>query len=74
VSKLLEAIDQKTAALENAAAKAKTAGDATDQATLARDEVFTAIAALREDVDALEVITPAALWPAPTYGDMLFKL
>jgi glutamine synthetase len=74
VSKLLEAIDQKTAALEIVAAKAKAAGDATDQATIARDEVFAALAALREDVDALEVITPATLWPAPIYGDMLFKL
>ncbi|MDR1453106.1 MAG: glutamine synthetase III [Candidatus Margulisbacteria bacterium] len=74
VSKLLEAIDQKTAVLETAAAQAKAAGDATDQATLARDKVFTAIAALRENVDALEVILPADLWPTPTYGDMLFKL
>ncbi|MDR2429162.1 MAG: glutamine synthetase III [Candidatus Margulisbacteria bacterium] len=74
ISKLLEAIDQKTAVLETAAAKARAAGDATDQATIARDEVFTAIAALREAVDALEVISPACAWPVPTYGDMLFKL
>ncbi|MDR1997627.1 MAG: glutamine synthetase III [Candidatus Margulisbacteria bacterium] len=74
VSALLEAIDQKTVQLETAAAEARAAGDTTDQATVARDEVFTSIAALREDVDALEVITPAELWPVPTYGEMLFKL
>ncbi|MDR2431360.1 MAG: glutamine synthetase III [Candidatus Margulisbacteria bacterium] len=74
VSRLLEAINKKTAALEAANAKANAAEDATDKAILFRDEVFTAIAALREEVDALEVIVPAYVWPVPTYADMLFKL
>ncbi|GBR75371.1 glutamine synthetase type III [Candidatus Termititenax persephonae] len=73
-SRLLSAIDKKTAALAAAAALAKAADDATKQATIARDEVFVALSALREDIDALEVITPADIWPVPTYAEMLFKL
>ncbi len=30
--------------------------------------------ALREDIDALEVITPTELWPVPDYADLLFRL
>ena len=30
--------------------------------------------ALRADVDALEAIIPADLWPVPTYAELLFKL
>jgi len=29
---------------------------------------------LREDIDALEEITPADIWPVPTYSDLMFKL
>jgi len=74
VGKLLTAIAKKTSALESAAAKSKSAGDATKQAISARDEICTALAALRESVDELEAITPADIWPVPVYSDMLFKL
>ncbi|GBR72283.1 glutamine synthetase type III [Candidatus Termititenax spirochaetophilus] len=74
VSAYLEAISKKTDKLEAAIAKAKVVADATDQAVISRDVVFPAIASLREDVDALEIISPADIWPVPTYADMLFNL
>jgi len=39
-----------------------------------REKVFTAQSALREDIDALEQLTPKCLWPVPAYVDMLFDL
>ena len=37
-----------------------------------RDELIPAMGALRTAADQLEQLTPAALWPIPTYGEMLF--
>jgi glutamine synthetase len=37
-----------------------------------RDSVVTAMAALRETGDEIEVVVPHALWPLPTYREMLF--
>ena len=37
-------------------------------------KVLDAMDALRESVDAMEVLTSSDYWPYPTYGDMLFKL
>jgi len=37
-----------------------------------RDNVVTAMAALRETGDEIEVVVPHALWPLPTYREMLF--
>jgi len=37
-----------------------------------RDHVVTAMAALRETGDALEVLMPHETWPLPTYREMLF--
>jgi glutamine synthetase len=39
-----------------------------------RDVVFKAMEALRNDGDKLETIIDAALWPLPTYAQMLFML
>jgi len=37
-----------------------------------RDKVVPAMLKLRETGDAIEVLTPHALWPLPTYREMLF--
>jgi len=39
-----------------------------------RDKVFPAMVDLRGDIDALEAILPADLWPVPVYSDLLFNL
>ena len=41
-------------------------------AKFVRDNVVTAMATLRETGDEIEVVVPHALWPLPTYREMLF--
>ena len=45
-----------------------------DRALYFRKEVNTAMEALRSPVDKLEMIVDKALWPMPSYGDMLFEV
>jgi glutamine synthetase len=47
-------------------------GDAEKHAKYFRDKVIPAMAALREVGDSLECYVPQALWPLPTYREMLF--
>lgn len=74
ISSLLESANKKLAALEEATKKAQAVSDAEKKAEAYRDKVFTAQADLRKDIDVLETLVPARLWPVPTYADMLFKL
>jgi len=60
--------------LEGATARARKIADTVRQAEAYRDKVFPATLALRGDIDALEMLVPADLWPVPTYADLLFKL
>ncbi len=71
---LSEAISAKTAALkkETAAAAAKETNLAT--ATAYCDKVVPAMEALRADIDTLEPIVPADIWPVPVYSDLLFRI
>lgn len=39
-----------------------------------RDEVMTAMVALREPVDELEMIVDKDMWPMPSYGDLMFEV
>ncbi len=39
-----------------------------------KDTVEAKMAALRKNVDEMEVLTAREHWPMPTYGDMLFKI
>jgi glutamine synthetase len=48
--------------------------DIAKRAEAFRDKVFVAMSALRKDIDALEGLVSANLWPVPTYAEMLFKL
>ena len=44
------------------------------QAEYYRDEVTTAMEALRAPIDALEMIVDKEMWPMPSYGDLLFEV
>ena len=44
------------------------------QARYYRDEVNAAMEALREPVDKLEMIVDKAMWPMPSYGDLIFEV
>jgi glutamine synthetase len=74
ITKQLDAIALKLKKLENAVVKAAAVEDGTKKAEAFRDNVFSSLAELRKEVDAAEKIMPAALWPVPTYTEMLFKL
>ncbi len=50
------------------------AGDSQQKAIFYRDEVVTAMAALRAPVDALETKVDKEVWPIPSYGDMVFEV
>jgi glutamine synthetase len=60
--------------LEDALIGAKDAGDTLAVAKYYRSEVFCAMSDLRAAADKLETITPEALWPYPTYADLLFNV
>ena len=60
--------------LEAAVAKAQAIADTVKNAENYRDNVFTVIQVLRKDIDAIEAIVPADMWPVPNYTDLLFKL
>ena len=47
-------------------------GDASKHAAYARDEILRAMNGLRAPVDKLETLLPDAIWPLPTYQEMLF--
>ncbi|MDP3920386.1 MAG: glutamine synthetase III [Candidatus Omnitrophota bacterium] len=74
ISQHLIGASKSLAALEEATGKAHGAGDAEKCAKAYRDSVVPVQNALREDIDALEVLLPADLWPVPSYATMLFKL
>ncbi len=73
VSDLLESATVKLAELESATKKAQKATDLESQAKIYRDKVKTTAESLRADIDAIEDIAPARLWPVPTYSQMLFQ-
>lgn len=60
--------------LENAIANAQKVTDQVKKAESYRDNVFTAMEKLRQDVDNLEMMVPKDMWPVPSYTDLLFKL
>ena len=45
-----------------------------DQAVFFRDQVKTAMEALRTPVDKLEMIVDKDMWPMPSYGDLIFEV
>ncbi len=74
ISALLESAYNKLQVLEEATVKCQAIGDVKAQAFCYRDETFPAMAALREDIDKLEMMLAKHSWPVPSYADMMFKL
>lgn len=37
-------------------------------------QIVPAMAALRKPVDELELLVDKAIWPVPTYGDLMFEV
>ncbi len=60
--------------LEAVTAKAQSVDDTVKKAETYRDKVTTTMAALRAEIDALEMMVPRDMWPIPTYAELLFKL
>jgi glutamine synthetase len=74
VNDLLASASKKLEALESILESANGLEDLDKKAASFRDDVFTAQANLRKDIDALETLLPRDLWPVPTYQDMLFNI
>lgn len=74
VTALADSIEAKTAALKEAAETAGTLETNFDVALAYREKVVPALESVREDIDTLEPIVPADIWPVPVYADLLFKI
>ena len=62
------------ATLDEKIAKAGTIEEQKELAFFFKDEVHTAMDALRAPVDALEMLVDKEVWPIPTYGDLIFEV
>ena len=74
ISALLDSASGKLCDLEEAVKKAQSTHEAEARGKAYRDKVVPAMNALRSDIDTLESLLPASLWPVPSYADKLFKL
>lgn len=74
VTSLLASSYANLAALEKAVAQAQGTDETVKKAETYRDLVVTSMQALRTDIDCLEMMVPADMWPVPTYTDLLFIL
>ena len=60
--------------LQQAEAKARAMKPGKEQAFFYKDEVKTAMDALRVPADQLEVLVDKRVWPFPTYADLIFEV
>ena len=60
--------------LTEAADKAAAMQPGREQAVYYRDEVRSAMDALRAPVDRLEMLVDKEMWPMPSYGDLIFEV
>ncbi len=74
VSASLAAAYKNLTTLEGAVAKAQKTDDTVKKAEVYRDKVVPVMQVLRGNIDVLEMMVPADMWPVPTYTDLLFKL
>ncbi len=74
VSKLTTAVLTEVSALEKASDDAEELADVLTRACAYKDNVLSAMSALRESVDELETLTARKYWPYPNYGDLLFSV
>ncbi|WP_330602991.1 glutamine synthetase III [Anaerosolibacter carboniphilus] len=75
VSSTLASFKAKSSALEKVTEEAADVeGGALTQATFYRESVFPAMGELRKVGDYIETLVDEALWPMPTYGELLFQV
>ncbi len=74
VQKKLSEMYKALGALKEAEHKANKITDAKERAFCYRDVVRSAMDDLRRPTDELEMLVDRAVWPVPTYGDMLFEV
>ena len=74
ISALADSLSAHIEALEAAAEAEEACAEAPEAAAFARDKILPAMADLRADADALEMLVPKKDWPFPTYGDLLFSV
>lgn len=76
ISGLMASMKQRLANLELVTDEANNleGDDIFEKGKFYRDFVFTAMQSLRQDIDQLENLVDADLWPVPTYAQMLFML
>ena len=74
VSTLLAEAKKACVALEAAVAEAAQKEEGKEMALFFKQVVFEAMAVLRKPIDELELIVDKAVWPVPTYGDLLFEV
>ncbi len=74
VSDLLADTKAALAKLQAVTVKAAEMKEGREQAVYYRDEVMTAMAALRTPVDKLEMLVDKSMWPMPSYGDLIFEV
>ena len=60
--------------LEEAVEKMNNIDNVRKMATFCRDGIVPAMRALRTPIDRLELIVDKAIWPVPTYGDLMFEV
>ena len=72
LSGLLDQIEEKADALEEAAEKVRGAEDIIEESCMIRDLVLPAMEALRAPCDQAEAVTAKSYWTFPTYADLLF--
>ena len=73
-SSLLAETQKALKSLETVTAKGTEMSEGKEQAVYYRDEVKSAMDALRAPVDKLEMIVDKDLWPMPSYGDLIFEV
>lgn len=73
LTELCEGIHSSAQRLKDLTVQAKSQSNTRASAEYYRDLVCPEMARLRLTVDAAEQITPAGLWPLPSYGDMTYK-
>ena len=74
VNENLKEMQKALAVLQEAEAKARAMKPGKAQAFFYKDEVKTAMEALRIPADKLEVLVDKKVWPFPTYADLIFEV
>ncbi|MCM1088473.1 MAG: glutamine synthetase III [Muribaculaceae bacterium] len=80
-TELLKTVSAKLAAMQTALtelkkveSQASAMENAKEQAFFYKDTVKTAMEALREPADELEMIVDKEIWPLPSYGELMFEI